>query len=117
MMLEFNSKEFLDVCREEIASKGYCYLRERLSRCGGMDLEYLLETEEELNKLPVRPQALWYVMVANESPFVEGDFMVKAGVELMDGDKRIVKAGWINKASPKAIALVFTNGEPILGSY
>ena len=124
-MIEFKSQVFLDACKQEISEKGYCYLRESLSRCGGMSIEYLIEKDEELDQLPVREKSLWNIFVADQSPFATDiylDCLMKMDcVELQDYEPntkgKIIDANWVYGATIKMVALVYQDGQAVLGSY
>jgi hypothetical protein len=119
-MIDFNSSEFLAICQQEIASKGYCYLREHLSRCGGMTIDYLIRDNKELNLLPVRSQSLWHLMVVDElHPLEADDFYIQeeGSLELKLPDGKLFAAKQLEKATVKQKALVYKNGKAIMGVY
>jgi hypothetical protein len=121
-MIDFSSTDFVEACKNEIKTKGYCYLIERLSRRGGQVIEYLLEKEEEIQLLPKRKQSIWTILVSKESPFLEDIYIKEAGsieltVPLLSIEGRKVNAEWAYKAHEKVKALVYTDGQIIFGAY
>lgn len=120
-MIEFMSPEFVDKCVEEITKNGKCLLREHRSRMGGDRSDYILNSKEELNNLPVRSQSLW--VLYEFPPLVELDFTECLYFEEDDVTAKLLCGKFYNIDSLdgelKVIveSSVYVDGKAVMGAY